>query len=240
MTIFPLYILRPIRDKNVMTQNKTFVIAIDGTAASGKGTLARKIAQEMNCAYLDTGKLYRYIGLSITRAGGDPADEATAVKMAESLRSNLSPDDLADPDLASDEAGQAASKCAQFQPVRNVLLAFQREFAANPPHGKDGAVLDGRDIGTVICPDADAKLYIDAKTAVRAERRTKELQSKGISVTYDAVLADMLERDKRDSGRNAAPMKPADDAKIMDTSNMGITEVLYQAMAYIRETLDRR
>lgn len=223
-----------------MTNKKSIVIAIDGTAASGKGTLARKIAEALNCAYLDTGKLYRYIGLSIIRAGGDPADEATAIANAQQLKDTLNPDDLADPDLTSDEAGQAASKCAQFQPVRDALLAFQREFAANPPQGMNGAVMDGRDIGTVICPEADAKLYIDAKTAVRAERRTKELQSKGISVTYDAVLADMLERDKRDSGRNAAPMKPADDAKTMDTSDMGIQEVLDQAMAYIRETLDQR
>ena len=218
----------------------SIIIAIDGTAASGKGTLARKVAAALNCAYLDTGKLYRYIGLSIVREGHDPADEATAVNMAQQLKDTLDPSDLDDPELTSDDAGQAASKCAQFQPVRDVLLAFQREFAANPPQGKDGAVLDGRDIGTVICPDADVKLYIDAKTTVRAQRRAKELQSKGISVTYDAVLADMLERDKRDSGRTAAPMKPADDAKILDTSDMSIDEVLEKTMQYVHETLGQR
>ncbi len=218
----------------------SIVIAIDGTAASGKGTLARKIAAELNCTYLDTGKLYRFIGYSMMRAGHDPADENAAIAMATQLKDTLKPEDLANPALATDEAGQAASKCAQFQPVRDVLLAFQREFAANPPNGKDGAVLDGRDIGTVICPNADVKLYIDAKTTVRAERRAKELQSKGFSVTYDAVLADMLERDKRDSGRNAAPMKPADNAKILDTSDMSIDAVLEETMRYIRETLNQR
>lgn len=218
----------------------SIVIAIDGTAASGKGTLARKIASALDYAYLDTGKLYRYIGYSILQNGQDPADEAVAIDMAMRLKDTLSPADLADPALGSDEAGQAASKCAQFQPVRDILISFQREFAENPPQGKVGAILDGRDIGTVIYPDAPVKLYIDAKTAIRAERRTKELQSKGISVTYDAVLADMLERDKRDASRSAAPMKPADDAKILDTSDMTIEEVLNQSMDYIRNILDQR
>lgn len=218
----------------------SMVIAIDGTAASGKGTLARKIAATFDYAYLDTGKLYRYIGHAIVQDGGDPADERTAIAKAQSLSEHLSPADLADPALGSDEAGQAASRCAQFQPVRDILVAFQRAFAANPPDGKDGAVLDGRDIGTVICPAAPVKIYIDAETAVRAERRMKELQSKGISVTYDAVLADMLERDKRDAGRKAAPMKPADDAKIIDTTRMGIDEVLETALHFIRETLGQR
>jgi cytidylate kinase len=218
----------------------SIVIAIDGTAASGKGTLARKIASALDYAYLDTGKLYRYIGYSILQNGQDPADKAIAIDMAMRLKDTLSPADLADPALGSDEAGQAASKCAQFQPVRDILISFQREFAENPPQGKVGAILDGRDIGTVIYPDAPVKLYIDAKTAIRAERRTKELQSKGISVTYDAVLADMLERDKRDASRSAAPMKPADDAKILDTSDMTIEEVLNQSMDYIRNILDQR
>lgn len=216
----------------------SIVIAIDGTAASGKGTLARKISTILDFSYLDTGKLYRYIGYKILQDNGDPADEATAIAMAVHSRNTLSAAELADPALASDTAGTAASQCAQFQSVRDILVAFQHDFAANPPDDKQGAVLDGRDIGTVIWPQANAKLYIDAKTAVRAQRRTKELQSKGISATYDAVLADMLERDKRDSGRKAAPMKPADDAKILDTSDMSIDQVLDETMQYIRNTLN--
>lgn len=213
------------------------IIAIDGTAASGKGTLARKLATELNFAYLDTGKLYRYVGWKILKEGGDPDDQATAIAMARKLEGQLNPQELEDPDLSSDEAGQAASKIGQFQPVRDALIAFQRDFAINPPAPYSGAILDGRDIGTVICPQADAKLYIDAKTEIRAERRTKELQSKGFSVKYDAVLADMRARDARDAGRQAAPMKPADDALVLDTGAMSIAEVYDTALRFIREKI---
>ena len=209
------------------------VIAIDGTAASGKGTLARRLARQLGYAYLDTGKLYRYVGYSIVRDGNDPADEATAEEKARGLEGHLNSDMLADPVLTSDIAGDAASKVAVFDGVRAALLDFQRNFAAKPPENAKGAILDGRDIGTVICPDADLKLFIDANVEIRAKRRYKELQSKEIPVTYGAVLADMRARDARDSGRKNAPMKPADDAIVLDTSEMTAEDVLNKALSLI-------
>ncbi len=210
------------------------IIALDGTAASGKGTLARRIAEELGYAWLDTGKLYRYVGYSVLQSGGDPANESAAVAMAEKLKDTLKPEDLQNPVLSSDEAGVAASKVGPFSGVRAALLQFQKDFAHNPPKSAAGAVLDGRDIGTVICPDADFKFFVTANIEIRAERRFKELQSRGISVTYDAVLADMRERDARDTGRATAPMKPADDAILLDTSDMTIDEVLDKALSYIQ------
>lgn len=211
------------------------VIAIDGTSASGKGTLARRLAQELGFAWLDTGKLYRHVGLSVLCAGGDPADEAAAAAVAGTMRAGFDPQALQNPALTTDEAGQAASRVAVFPAVREALLACQQDFARNPPEGAKGAVLDGRDIGTVICPDAPLKLFIDAAPEIRAERRFKELQSKGISVTYDAVLADMRERDRRDSGRDTAPMKPAPDAVPIDTGALTADEVFGKALALARD-----
>ncbi len=196
------------------------IIAIDGTAASGKGTLARRLAADLGFAYLDTGRLYRYVGYSLLTAGQDPADADAATAMAQTLAGRLDPAALQDEALGSDEVGQAASLVGPVPGVRAALLHYQKDFAARPPGGAKGAVLDGRDIGTVICPQADLKLYIDAEIGIRAQRRHKELQSKGISVTYDAVLADMQNRDSRDAGRATAPMKAADDAVQLDTSEM--------------------
>jgi cytidylate kinase len=213
------------------------VIAIDGTAASGKGTLARKVAEKLGFAYLDTGKLYRYVGWSVLSQGDDPANEEVAVAFAQSLKGNLQPAMLADPALVSDEAGQAASKVAAIPGVRAALLDYQRDFALNPPAGASGAVLDGRDIGTVICPDASLKLYITAKVEIRAQRRYKELHSSDNSVTYEAVLQDMQERDARDAERATAPMKPADDAIVIDTSEMDIEKVRETAFSCVKETL---
>ena len=213
------------------------VIAIDGTAASGKGTLARRLADHLGYAYLDTGKLYRYVGNMIITSGFDPNDESKAISIAKDLAQKLSPSELDDPKLLSDEAGQAASKVGQYKEVRSALLKYQKSFAKSPPEGAKGAILDGRDIGTVICPDAHLKLYVDASIQTRAKRRFKELQSKGISVTYDAVLADMQERDERDSQRNEAPMKPASDAIMLDTSNMSIEDVLQQVLALVADRL---
>ncbi len=213
------------------------VIAIDGTAGSGKGTLAKSLAKKLGFAYLDSGKLYRYIGFSLLRAGKDPENEALAIETAQKLKVNLKPEDLQDPSLSSDEAGLAASKIAIMAEVRKSLLDYQRQFAQTPPENATGAVLDGRDIGTIVCPNADIKLYIDADIEIRAERRHKELQSNDISVTYDAVLADMRERDQRDASRKVAPMKPAIDAIMFDTSKMSIDEVLETALSVIRKTL---
>lgn len=212
---------------------KPIVIAIDGTAASGKGTLARKLARILGFDYLDTGKLYRYIGWRILEEGGNPANIEQATFIAEKLKDYLKPVELSNPVLHSDEAGQAASKVAAVPAVREALLAYQKEFAAHPPSGAAGTILDGRDIGTVVCPQADVKLYIDARDEIRAQRRTKELQSAGIPVKYEAVLADMRERDGRDAGRETAPMKAADDATILDTSDMDIDDVLAKALSVI-------
>lgn len=211
------------------------VIAIDGTAASGKGTLGRKLASLLGLDYLDTGKLYRYVGWRVLEEGGNPSNPDLAAMMAEQLKDILKPDELQNPVLQGDEAGQAASKVAVVPAVREALLAYQRNFAKSPPDSDKGVILDGRDIGTVVCPEADIKLYIDAKTEIRAERRTKELQSGGIPVTYEAVLADMRERDDRDAGRKAAPMKAASDAIVLDTSEMAIEDVLDKALFLIKE-----
>jgi len=209
----------------------SIVVAIDGPAAAGKGTLARRVAQDLNLAYLDTGLLYRATGLAVLQNGGDPADEKQALTVAQNLR----PEDLANEDLRKDDAAQAASKVAAIQPVRDELLDFQRRFATTPPKGMNGVVLDGRDIGTVVCPDADVKLFVTASTEVRAERRLKELQERGLEAIYAQVLQDMKDRDARDSQRAAAPLKAAGDAVVLDTSDLGIEEVIAQAKAIISE-----
>ncbi len=214
------------------------IIAIDGPAASGKGTIGRKIAQKLNFAFLDTGALYRAVAHIVLTAGHDPSDEAAALAAAQTLKDTLKPGDLDNPALRTDDVGSAASKVAAFEPVRSALFNLQRDFAQNPPEGFTGAVLDGRDIGTVICPDADAKLFITASTEIRAERRYKELQSKGIGVTKAAILTDMRERDERDSTRGTAPLKPAEDAQILDTSDLSADEAFDQALALVVKKLE--
>ena len=209
----------------------TIVVAIDGPAAAGKGTLARRVASDLNLAYLDTGLLYRATGFAVVLAGGDPNDPDAALKAAQ----NLSPEDLENDKLSHDEAAQAASKVAAIQPVRDELLPFQRQFAKQPPEGFSGAVLDGRDIGTVVCPDAAVKLFVTASTEVRAQRRLKELQSRGLEAIYAQVLQDMKDRDARDSERAAAPLKAAQDAIVLDTSEMSIEDVIAKAKDIISE-----
>ncbi len=220
------------------------VIAIDGPAASGKGTLARALAKRLNFAFLDTGALYRAVAFEVLTAGDDPELSDAAAKGAQALKTKLekaeSPAEiLENPELRTEKTGSAASKVAAIPAVREALLTLQRDFAQNPGSTYSGAVLDGRDIGTVICPDADLKLFITAETEVRAQRRLKELQSKGISVTYDAVLADMRARDARDRDRSSAPLKPADDAIVIDTSEISAEEVfelvLQEALAMIQK-----
>ena len=201
------------------------IIAIDGPAASGKGTLARKIAKDMGIPYLDTGSLYRAVGLSTLRRGGDPADEADATSAANAL--NIK--DFTPEDLRTEAAGNAASKVAAIAGVRAALLAYQRSFAAR----EGGAVLDGRDIGTVVCPRADAKIFVTASLEVRVGRRIKELREKGESVNEQRVWDDMAARDARDSDRSVAPLKPADDALVLDTSALNADEALAAATAFI-------
>lgn len=213
------------------------VIAIDGYAASGKGTLARNLARVLGFTWLDTGALYRAVALKIIEDGIDPANEDAVTMAAQALRADLKAEDLDNPVLRSDSVGAIASKIAAYPGVRAALLAFQQDFAANPPETAKGAVLDGRDIGTVICPAAPAKLFITASPEIRAERRFKELQSRGLDATYEAVLEDMRTRDARDEGRAEAPLKPAADAKTIDTSSMSEQDVLDMALSYVREKL---
>ena len=183
-----------------------FTIAIDGPAASGKGTIARAISRRFGFHHLDTGLLYRAVGAK----GGDPVQAAVA----------LSAEDLARSDLRSNEAGQAASRVAAIPEVRAALVEFQRRFAVLEP----GAVLDGRDIGTVIAPEAPAKLYVTAAPEIRAERRWKQLQGQGEVVAYEDILEDIRKRDARDGGRADSPMRPADDSVLLDTSEMTIEQ----------------
>lgn len=205
------------------------IIAIDGPAAAGKGTLARRLAAELGFDYLDTGLIYRAVGMKVVRLRSDPANAA----MAEAVARALSPKDLEADDLRSDQAAQAASKVAAIPGVRAALLDFQRAFAANPPGGK-GAVLDGRDIGTVVCPDATVKLFVTASVETRARRRLVELEQRGLPAQWEVVLADMKERDERDSSRSVAPLKPAEDARLLDTSEMDADSAFAAALEFVR------
>ncbi|MEO0981333.1 MAG: (d)CMP kinase [Pseudomonadota bacterium] len=205
------------------------IVAIDGTLASGKGTLARRLAAHYGLAHMDTGQLYRATGVAALRAGVDLADEAGCARLAEAL-------DLASYDdgaLRTAEAGQAASKVAALPAVRAALLQLQRDFAHQP----GGAVLDGRDIGTVVCPDADVKFWVDAAIEERARRRTSELRAAGSSITMEEMLAALHERDARDRARESAPMKQADDAILIDTTDLTIDAVVDKARAAIDAVL---
>ncbi len=205
------------------------IIAVDGPAGAGKGSLCGALQEHFGYAKLDTGLLYRAVGLKVMQAGNDPEDAAAATAAAVSLQF----DELTDPLLRSDEAGQAASKVGAIPGVRASLLDFQRDFANNPPDGAKGAILDGRDIGTAVCPDAEIKLYITASTEVRAKRRYKELLHRGHKAIYATVFDDMKMRDERDSGRSTAPMTKADDAFLLDTDEMDISQVVAAALKFI-------
>jgi cytidylate kinase len=211
---------------------KSVVIAVDGPAASGKGTLARRIAAELGYAYLDTGLLYRAIGLALLRDGKDPADAETAV--AHAVAFDTAATDFDDPALRDEETGRAAGIVAANSQVRETLIEVQRRFAAAPPGGMPGAVLDGRDIGTVICPQADYKIFVDADIQVRAERRVKELQDRGVESIPSRVLQDMKERDERDRTRSVAPLAPAADASVIDTTNLNADAAFAEAIYLIR------
>ncbi len=209
------------------------IIAIDGPAAAGKGTLARRLAAEFDYAYLDTGSLYRAVGLGVLRAGGKPDDDVAAA--AVSL--DLDPALLGDPALREERTGDAASKVAAMPEVRSNLMEFQRNFSIHPPGSKQGAVLDGRDIGTVVCPDADLKLYVTAGAEVRARRRFLELQQRDPATKYEQILADVEARDARDTGRADAPLKPAEDALLLDTTELAIDAVFLRAVDLVKERL---
>jgi cytidylate kinase len=205
------------------------IVAIDGPAAAGKGTLARRIAEALGFAHLDTGALYRAVGLGVLRAGQDPADAHAALAVAEAL----DPAGLSDPVLREEETGKAASIVSVHPQVRAALLKFQHNFARNPPNGAAGAVLEGRDIGTVVCPDADVKLFIDADLEVRAERRLAELRAQDPSQTLGAVRAEMAARDERDRNRANSPLEAASDAHLLDTTVLDIDGAFEAAMKII-------
>ena len=205
------------------------IIAVDGPVAAGKGTLARRLAEALGLAYLDTGSIYRAVAAKLLAAGGDPEDHGLAVEAA----LGLDPADLGRGDLRREDVGQAASKVAANQAVRAALLDFQRRFARQPPGGESGAVLDGRDIGTVVCPGAEVKFFLTASIEARAARRHKELLQRGEESIYARVLQDLRERDARDSGRTTAPMKAAEDALRLDTSEMDADQAFAAAMAEI-------
>jgi len=210
------------------------IIAVDGPAAAGKGTLARRLAEHFGLALLDTGLLYRAVGLAVVRRGGDPGDAEAATRAARELTAA----DLADPELRADAAANAASTVAAIPGVRAALLQFQRAFAASPPAPARGAVIDGRDIGTVVCPDADVKLFVTAGVEVRARRRLKELRERGLEAIHSRVLQDMKARDARDQGRGVSPLVPAEDALVLDTSDLDADAVFAAALDFI-ETRNR-
>ena len=208
-----------------MTQ--TFVIAVDGPAASGKGTIAARLADHYGLPHMDTGLLYRAVGMGVLDRGGSLDDEALADTVAQAITA----DDLIDTErLTSGAAGEAASRIAGYPGVRAALLKVQQDFAARP----GGAVLDGRDIGTVIAPDAPAKLFVTAEPEVRARRRWLQLTGRGQDIAFEDMLADIRKRDERDAGRGAAPMVQAGDAVLLDTTHMDI-EAAFDAARRIVE-----
>ncbi|MCP5410648.1 MAG: (d)CMP kinase [Alphaproteobacteria bacterium] len=205
------------------------VIAVDGTAASGKGTLAKKLAAHYGFAHLDSGALYRLTALAVLEAKGDPSAEADAVRGARTIDLSRA----GDPAIRTDVVGQAASQVAAIPAVRAALLDFQKSFLAHPPGGSLGAVMDGRDIGTVIAPDATAKLYVDARPDLRAHRRWLELKSMGIARDEAGLLAELMARDAADKARPVSPLKQAPDAALLDTSDLGIEPAFAEALRLV-------
>lgn len=204
------------------------VIAVDGPAASGKGTVARGLARHYGLPHLDTGKLYRAVALALLRWGGNPDSEFAALRACEDIGSLMD-----DPELKSETVGGIASRVSAYPAVRAALLERQRDIAASP----DGAVLDGRDIGTVIAPHAPAKLFVTASLEERARRRFAELTAAALPVHLDDILIDLRARDERDSGRDAAPLVMADDALLLDTSAMDAEEALAEAIRLVETRL---
>ena len=209
-------------------KKRAAVIAVDGPAASGKGTIARAIARHFRLPFMDTGLLYRAVALNLWRWGGDPANEFEALRACGEL--GFDPDD---PELRTEPVSQFASAISVYPSVRTALLERQQDFARQD----GGAVLDGRDIGTVIAPEADVKLFVTASPEVRAQRRLKELEQRGMHARYDDVLADIRARDERDSTREVAPLVPAADAILLDTSDLGVEAAVAEAIRLAEERL---
>lgn len=216
--------------------NRPFVVAIDGPAASGKGTLARRLAAHFGFAHLDTGRLYRAAALILLENGGDPGDAPAAERAAQQV-------DLAcldNPRLNEEKVAAASSRIAAIPKVRAALLAFQRGFAAHPPPPARGAVLDGRDIGSVVCPEAAVKLFVVARVEERARRRAEELRGRGDTAIYEHVLQDLTQRDTRDSDRRVAPLTAARDAIIIDTTALQAEEVFERAAGFVARALKEK
>lgn len=209
----------------------SLLIAIDGPAASGKGTLAQRLGAALGLPVLDTGLLYRAVGAAVAAAGQDPDDAGAASRAARDLDvAGIAPETL-----GTREAGELASRVAVHPGVREALLDIQRRFAARP----EGAILDGRDIGTVICPEAPVKLFVTASAEARAQRRWRQLLGRGESVSYVAILDDIRSRDARDASREAAPLRPAPDAALLDTTDLSIDEAFDAARRIVEAARDR-
>ena len=206
------------------------VIAVDGPAASGKGTIARALAKQFRLPHMDTGLLYRAVALNLWRWGGDPRQEFEALRACDELSL-----DASDPELRSEPVSKIASMVSAYSSVRAALLDRQQDFAGQ----SGGAVLDGRDIGTVIAPDADVKLFVTATAEVRAQRRLRELVMRGMAAHYEDVLADIRSRDARDAGRDVAPLKAASDALVLDTSGLDPDQAIAEALRMVEEQLAR-
>lgn len=204
------------------------MIAVDGPAASGKGTIARALAAHYGLPHMDTGLLYRAVALNLWRWGGDASSEFEALRACDDL--GFDPDDA---ELRSEPVSRIASHISSYPSVREALLQRQRDFAAQP----GGAVLDGRDIGTVVAPDADAKLYVTAAAEVRAQRRIRELLERGLPAHYEDVLLDIRARDQRDSTRSVAPLRQADDADLLDTSELGVDQAVAEAIRMVEKRI---
>jgi CMP/dCMP kinase len=213
-----------------LSKAKHMIIAVDGPAASGKGTVARGLARHFNLPHLDTGLLYRAVALNLLRWGGDFESEFAAARACDFAQI-----DFDDPELKSEAVGSIASRISVYPLVREALLERQRSFAQQP----DGAVLDGRDIGTVIAPDADVKLFVTATIEARAARRCKELEQLGLPATFDDVLVDLKARDQRDADRAMAPLTIAADAVLLDTSEMAIDAAVQRAIALVEAQVER-
>lgn len=207
------------------------VIAVDGPAASGKGTIARAIAEHYGLPHMDTGLLYRAVALNLWRWGGDPSSEFEALRACDMLSI-----DPADEELRSEPVSRIASSISAYPAVRAALLERQQQFAGQP----GGAVLDGRDIGTVIAPDADVKLFVTAAPEVRAQRRMRELLERGLPAHYEDVLADIRARDERDSNRAVAPLRQAPDALLLDTSELSIAQATAEAVRLVEEKVSAK
>jgi len=216
-----------------MTKNPSFQIAVDGPAGAGKGTLAKHLAEYYSFAYLDTGLLYRAIAFEMLEEGHDLADE----KLAAAHARHLNPSEFKESKLRDEAVGGAASFISAYPSVRAALLEFQKTYAAHPPYGEKGSVLDGRDIGTVVLPEAQVKIFVTADLEIRAKRRFREMLERGLDTTFDAIFHEMQIRDQRDQERKISQLKPADDALILDTSNLTIEDVFQKAKEFVDEKL---